>query len=157
MVGLAGDTDPRQAPKPEAKLREELKRLKVRELEAQIEEGTPLDGKVRILLYQGFEEKVVDERPFNLLRQFIQEMPIKKRPTIAQLKEAVKRQSFILVLDEERAVKALPKLIPDVDERQRALARARQIAAAKAGKLSDAQEARFRRLEEVLGVAASNA
>jgi pimeloyl-ACP methyl ester carboxylesterase len=156
MVGLAGNTDRRQESKPAAKLREELKRLKVRELEAQIEEGTPLDGNFRILLYQGREEKVVDERPFNLVRQFIQEMPIKKRPTLAQLKEAVKRQSFILLLDEERAVKALPKLLPDVEERQRALARARQIAAAKAGKLSDAQEARFRRLEEVLGVGASN-
>ncbi|MGE5746041.1 MAG: TerB family tellurite resistance protein [Solirubrobacterales bacterium] len=156
MVGLAGTTDRRQEPKPAAKLREEVKRLKVRELEAQIEEGTPLDGKVRILLYQGRDEKVVDERPFNLVRQFIREMPIKKRPTLAQLKEAVKRQSFILLHDEERAVQALPKLLPDVEERQRALERARQIAAAKAGKLSDAQEARFRRLEEVLGVAASN-
>ena len=156
MVGLTGTTDPRQASKAAAKLREELKRLKVRELEAQIEEGTPLDGNFRILLYQGREEKVVDERPFNLVRQFIQEMPVKKRPTLAQLKEAVKRQSFILLLDEERAVKALPKLLPDVEERQRALERARQIATARAGKLSDAQEVRFRRLEEVLGVAASN-
>jgi len=155
MVGLAGTTDRRQGPKPAAKLREELKRLKVRELEAQIEKGTPLDGKVRILLYQGRDEKAVDERPFNLVRQFIQEMPVKKRPTLAQLKEAVKRQSFILLHDEERAIKALPKLLPDVEERQRALARARQIAAAKAGNLSDAQEARFRRLEEVLGVGAS--
>jgi len=155
MAGLTGTTDRRQGPKPAAKLREEVKRLKLRELEAQIEEGTPLDGKVRILLYQGRDEKVVDERPFNLVRQFIQEMPVKKRPTLAQLKEAVKRQSFILLHDEERAIKALPKLLPDVEERQRALARARQIAAAKAGNLSDAQEARFRRLEEVLGVGAS--
>jgi pimeloyl-ACP methyl ester carboxylesterase len=157
MVGLAGMTDPRPGPKPAAKAREELMRLKVHELEAQIDEGTPLDGKVRILLYQGREEKVVDERPFNLVRQFIQEMPVKERPTLAQLKEAIKRQSFILLLDEERAVKALPKLLPDVEERQRALERARQIATARAGKLSAAQEARFRRLEEVLGVAASNA
>ncbi|HTX72610.1 MAG TPA: DUF3141 domain-containing protein [Rectinemataceae bacterium] len=156
MVGLAGTTDPREAAKPTAKFREELQRLKVSELEAQIEEGTPLDGKVRILLYQGREEKVVDERPFNLVRQFIQEMPIKERPTLAQLKEAIKRQSFILLLDEDRAVKALPKLLPDVEERLRALERARQIATARAGKLSAAQEARFRRLEEVLGVAASN-
>src|SRR5512139_3392178 len=44
MVGLTGTTDPRQAPKPAAKLREELKRLKVSELEAQIEQGTLLDG-----------------------------------------------------------------------------------------------------------------
>jgi hypothetical protein len=156
MVGLAGKTDPRQAPKPAAKLREEFMRLKVHELEGQLEEGMPLDGWVRILLYQGRDEKVVDERPFNLVRQFIQEMPVKKRPTLAQLKEAIKRQSFILLLDEERAVKALPKLLPDVEERQRALARARQIATARAGKLSAAQEARFRRLEEVLGVAGSN-
>jgi pimeloyl-ACP methyl ester carboxylesterase len=156
MVGLAGTADRRQAPKPEVRLREELKRLKVHELEAQIEEGTPLDGKVRILLYQGRDEKVVDERPFNLVRQFIQEMPIEKRPTLAQLKEAFKRQSFILLLDEERALKALPKLIPDMKERQRALERARQIATARAGKLSAAQEARFRRLEEVLSLAASD-
>jgi hypothetical protein len=37
----------------------------------------------------------------------------------------------------------------------RSFVRARQIATARAGKLSAAQEARFQRLEEVLGVAAS--
>src|SRR5574341_176223 len=39
LVGLAGKTDPRRAPKVAAALREEFMRLKIRELESRIEEG----------------------------------------------------------------------------------------------------------------------
>jgi tRNA A37 N6-isopentenylltransferase MiaA len=61
---------------------------------------------------------------------------------------------FILLLDEEQAVNALPKLLPEIDQRQRAYELVRQIATARAGKLNDSQEKRFRRLEEILGVTA---
>jgi len=85
----------------------------------------------------------VDERPFNLVRQFIREMPIKKRPTLAQLKKRSSARASSCSSTEDERSRRSPKLLTDVEERQRALERARQIAAAKAGKLSDAQEARF--------------
>ncbi len=154
MVGLNQDARHEKGPKPEDWLHSELKRLKELEHESYFDQGTPLDGVVRMLLYQGRDTKVVDERPFRLIQQFIREAPSDTRPTLAQLKQAFKRQMFILLLDEERAVNALPKLLPEIDLRHRAFELTRGIATAREGKLNDSQETRFRRMEEILGVAA---
>jgi pimeloyl-ACP methyl ester carboxylesterase len=154
MVGLANHAKQPKAPRPEDWLRKELKRLKAIEHESYFEKGTPLDGVVRMLLYQGSDTRVVDERPFRLIQKFICEARDDKRPTLAQLKQAFRRQMSILLLDEERAVNALPKLLPEIDERHRAFELVRQIATAREGKLNDSQEKRFRRLEEILLVAA---
>ncbi|MGO9018526.1 MAG: DUF3141 domain-containing protein [Syntrophobacteraceae bacterium] len=154
MVGLTGTAKQPKGPRSEDWFRNELKRLKALEHESYFEQGTPLDGVVRMLLYQGSDTKVVDERPFRLIQQFIREAPTDRRPTLAQLKQAFRRQMFILLLDEERAVNALPKLLPEIDQRHRAFELVRQIATARAGKLNDSQEKRFRRLEEILGVTA---
>lgn len=154
MVGLGGKSDPRRRPKAPEKLREEFKRLKLQEIESHMDEGTPLDGWIRLQLYQGMETKMIDERPYNLIRRMMSEMPAESRPTLAQMKEAVKRQSFVLLLDAEQAVNALPKLLPEMKQRQQALQIARKVATAR-GRLSGQQEARFRTLEEILGVKAA--
>jgi hypothetical protein len=83
----------------------------------------------------------------------MREVPDDKRPTMEQLKQAFRRQSFILLLDEKRAVEALPKLLPEMDQRRRAFETVLRIATARAGKLNDSQEKRFRRIEEILGIA----
>jgi len=153
-VGLSGNVRQREAPRPADWLRNELKRLKALEHESYIEKGTPLDGAVRMLLYQGRDTQVVDERPFRLIQQFIREAPADGRPTLAKLKQAFRRQMFILLVDEERAVNALPKLLPEMDQRRRAMELVRRIATAREGKLDDSQEKRFSRIEEILGVAA---
>jgi pimeloyl-ACP methyl ester carboxylesterase len=155
LVGLAGKTDPQRAPKPAAKLREELKQLKLQELQSQIEAGSVLDAWIRVMLYQGFEEPMFDERPFRLVQQLIGALPETERPTVEQLKEAVKRQMFTLLLDEERAINALPRLLPDLRQRRQVLKFARLVATARADQLSAAQERRFQRLEEILGIAGS--
>jgi pimeloyl-ACP methyl ester carboxylesterase len=156
MVGLTGDGKKKKTPRPEDWLRRELKRLKALEHESYIDQGTPLDAVVRMLLYQGSDIKVIDERPFRLIQQFIREAPSDRRPTLAQLKQAFKRQMFLLFLDEERAVNALPKLLPEMDQRHRAYELVHQIATARAGKLDDSQKTRFRRIEEILGVTAQD-
>jgi pimeloyl-ACP methyl ester carboxylesterase len=152
MVGLTGNGKQQKALRPEDWLRNELKRLKELEHELYMEQGTPLDGVVRMLLYQGHDSKVLDERPFRLFQQYIRKVPDDIRPTIAQMKQAFKRQMFILFLDEERAINALPKLLPEMEQRHRALKAVREIATARAGKLNDSQETRLRRIEELLGV-----
>ena len=155
MVGITGKADQKEAPRPDNWFQDELKRLKNLEHELYIEQGTPLDGAVRMLLYQGRDTKVVDERPFRLIQHYIREAPEDKRPTIEQLKQAFKRQLFILLLDERRAVNALPKLLPEMELRHKALELVRRIATAGDGKLTESQENRFREIEEILGVTAS--
>ncbi|SPF34125.1 conserved hypothetical protein [Syntrophobacter sp. SbD1] len=153
MVGLTEETRRGKGPRPDDWLRNELKRLKALEHESYIERGTPLDGAVRILLYQGRDTKVIDERPSRLIQRFISEAPSDVRPTFDQLKQAFKRQLFILLLDEEKAVNALPRLLPGMELRHKALELVRRIAAASDGKLNDSQKKRFRRIEEILGIA----
>ena len=58
---------------------EELKRLKLEEIESQIESGPLVDAWARLLLYVGREDKVGDERPFNLLRRMIEETQARER------------------------------------------------------------------------------
>ena len=155
VAALAGQSDLRRAPQAVAALGEEFKRLKLHEIESHMEEGSALDGGIRILRYQGREERVFDERPFRLVQQMIHELLPDQRPTLSELKGALRRQAFTLLLDEERALQALPKLLPNRDERQRALAIARKVATAKAGTLSPAQQKRFQRLEEILDLTGS--
>jgi len=132
---------------------QELTRLKRLMAESHIEEGTVLDGWVRIALYVAREQQVFDERPYNLARRMIDQRSPEARPSLDELKAAVKRQAFVLALDEERAVAALPKLLPEGQPRREALEGARLVAGA-GGPLTKDQEGRFRRIERVLGLEA---
>src|SRR5262249_52024896 len=101
--------------------REELRRLKREEIESQVESGTLLDAWARLLLYVRPQDQVADERPFNLLRKMIEETHSENVPSLAALKAAIKRQAFVLALHEERAIAALPALVPDMQLRRRGL------------------------------------
>jgi pimeloyl-ACP methyl ester carboxylesterase len=153
VVGLSELPGRRKGQRPDDWLRTELKHLKAIEHESYIEQGTALDGGVRMLLYQAFGSKMADERQFKLIQHFMSETPEDRRPTMEQLKQAFRRQFLILLFDEERAINALPKLLPDTDQRELALKLVYRIATA-TGNLSDAQKERFRRVEEILGVTA---
>src|SRR5262249_22643591 len=106
---------------------QELQRLKREAAEAHIAQGTPLDAWLRMVIYTAREEHVIDERPFNLARRMIEELAPQDRPTLGEAKAAVKRQAFVVCLDEERAIAALPKLLPETAQRRRALDAARRV------------------------------
>ena len=61
---------------------------------------------MRALLYIRMPEGVVDERGFNLLRRMREETG--KGLTLAAFKKLVREQFFMLLLDERRAVEAIP-------------------------------------------------
>ena len=151
LVGLGEQNAERHGPKAPTWEHEELRRVKRLEAESHFEEGTLIDGCMRLLLYQGRREKVADERAFNMLRHMIEELKPATRPSLAELKSAVKRQAFILALDEERAIVALPKLIPGMDRRRQAIEAAKLVARAE-GPLAPDQEERYSRLEAILGL-----
>jgi len=73
------------------------------------------------------------------------------RPTSAAIKAAMKRQAFVVALDEERAIAALPALVPEMHRRRTGFEAARKVASAR-GKLTPHQEERFRRVAEVLSL-----
>jgi len=150
-VGLGADALGRRGPPSATWEQDELKRLKRQEIESQFESGSVLDAWARMLLYVRREENVVDERPYNLMRRMIDEMDPEHRPALAAVKAAIKRQAFVLALDEERAIAALPALVPEMHLRRKGVEAARKVAGAR-GKLSAHQEERFRRLASVLSL-----
>ena len=150
-VGLDEHEPGRRAARASTWEREELERLKRKDADAHFEQGTPLDAWARLLLYVAREEKVADERPFNLLQRLVKQAKPGNVPTPAALKAAVKRQAFVLALDEARAIEALPRLLPDIDERRRGYEGARLVVGAR-GELTPYQEERLRRVAAVLGL-----
>jgi hypothetical protein len=131
--------------------RDELKRLKLEEIESWIESGTLADAWARLVLYLRPEGKAVDVRPFNLVRRLIEETKPENVPSLAVLKAAVKRQAYVLALHEERAIAALPKLAPDMNLRRRGYEAARKVLRAR-GELTPHQVERLRRVATLLGL-----
>jgi hypothetical protein len=116
-------------------------------LEQRIDQGGLIEAAVRALLYVRLPEAKVDERGFAALKQISVELPAAKRVGFARFKEIVKEQYLILLLDAERAIVALPKLLPG-NRRQcdDALALVRRVLAAR-GALPEEGRRRLERVE----------
>jgi hypothetical protein len=73
---------------------------------------------------------------------------------MAQLKEALREQSLLLRIDEERAVNSIPKLLPrDSDERARTLRAVQRLVSAQ-DELSDEGRRRLARIEKLFAAPA---
>jgi hypothetical protein len=109
LVGLkASDGAPRQTPvKDAAHLTFVAKRID--ELKQAIPQGGPREAVIRALLYVRIPEGVVDERGFNLLRRMREETG--KGLTLAIFKKVLREQFFMLLLDERRAIEAIPAML----------------------------------------------
>ncbi len=116
-------------------------------LEQSIDQGGLIEAAVRALIYVRLPEGKVDERGFAALKQISAELPAAKRIGLARFKEVVKEQYLILLMDAERAIAALPKLMP-ANRRQceEALALVRRVLAAR-GALPEEGRRRLERVE----------
>jgi hypothetical protein len=77
-------------------------------------------------------------------------LPAAKRVGLARFKQIVREQSLILLLDADRAIAALPKLLPeDRREWDNALAMVRRVLAAR-GSLPEESSRRLARIESML-------
>jgi pimeloyl-ACP methyl ester carboxylesterase len=116
-------------------------------LEQQIDQGGLIEAAVRALIYVRLPEGKVDERGFAALKQISAELPAAKRVGLTRFKEIVKKQYLILLLDAERAIASLPKLLP-ANRRQceEALALVRRVLAAR-GALPEEGRQRLERIE----------
>jgi hypothetical protein len=150
-VGEDPDRAERRGPEGATWEREELALLKRKEAEADMERGTLLDAWARLLLYLRPQNDPGDERPFNMVRRMIDELGDDRAVSLGALKAAIKRQACVLALDEERAIAALPMLVPDPHILQRGLAAARLVLGAR-GELSAEQNERILKIAVMLGL-----
>jgi hypothetical protein len=136
----------------DARLRDELARAKLALLASKIEQGGTLEATLRALMYIFRDEhRIVDERTFRMMERIRDERPLAGRTPIAQVKDCVRDQAGILQIDEERAIRALPSLVPGEDERGRVFDAVQRLAEAQ-GTLSADAQARLARVREVLGL-----
>jgi len=124
-------------------LHQELVKTRIAELKAKIPEGGPHEGLVRTLLYVGMPRGAVDERGFEAIRRIRAQYDGKAMP-LADFKAMVRDQFFMLLIDPEAAVAAIPALLPkDADTRRKGFALLREVLSA-AGKIDGAVADRLR-------------
>jgi hypothetical protein len=96
---------------------------------------------------------MVDERSLEALRN-VHRSNVGARLTLSEFKILVREQFFMLLLDQEGALTAIPKLLPnDANIRQTALAKVGEVLSASAA-ISGEVAKRLKRVVELFGVAA---
>jgi hypothetical protein len=136
-----GSSQPLRAP-AKSPLHDELRRKKKEELMARIAEGGMAEAVIRALLYAGMTYKVVDERGFELVRQLRQ---AHSQMSLSEFKSVVREQFYMLLLDEDKALAAIPAMLPPEEAPRRlALGLIRQVMEARGVRAQDNE-----RLEEI--------
>ena len=89
----------------------ELLQTRIAELKSKIGTGGLREAGIRALLYVGSARGMVDERSLEALRR-LRQADESARITLAEFKMLVREQFFMLLLDREAALAAIPKLLP---------------------------------------------
>src|SRR6476661_7648032 len=131
-VGIDPNSAPSRRREMSAEHRHMLQR-RIAELKSRIGSGGLREAGIRALLYVGSARGMVDERSLEALRQ-LRRADEASRMTLADFKMLVREQFFMLLLDREAALAAIPKLLPDsMDERRRVFGAIEEVLSASAG------------------------
>jgi hypothetical protein len=151
MVGLGAqqDSTPRRI---ERDLGRETAAAKLRsDLEHRFDEGGLEEAVLRSLIYVRLPEGAFDERGFRMLKIIRESRKANERLSLPQFKEIFKVQYQLLLLDEERAISALPRLVKVGEPEAAAALDAFHRLIAAAGALSSEGKRRLARVEGLLG------
>ncbi len=146
--------DPQSAPSRRQEMSAAHRRMldkRIAELKSRIGEGGVREAAIRGLLYVGSARGMVDERSLEALRN-VRRSDSGARLTLAEFKMLVREQFFMLLLDQEAALAAIPKLLPDdAKARQAAFAAIREVLSASAA-ISGEVAKRLKRVAGLFGV-----
>ena len=152
-VGIDPQSTPSRRQEMSASHREMLHR-RIAELRSRISEGGLREAAIRGLLYVGSARGMVDERSLEALRN-VRRKDTSTRLTLTEFKMLVREQFFMLLLDQERALAAIPRLLPDnASERHAAFTAIREVLSASAA-ISGEVAKRLKRVAELFGVDAN--
>ena len=147
LLGLrASDDPPRKHPGENPDHTAFVKR-RIEELWFKMDKGGPREAAIRALVYVRMPEKAADERAFEMLRRIRAEHGAQK--TLAEFKQDLREQYFMLRLDEIGAVALIPELLKGhEDEWPKLLEYIRKVATA-GGPLSGEGQRRLAELERL--------
>ena len=149
-VGIDPQSAPSRRQEMSATHRQMLDR-RITELKSKISEGGLREAAIRGLLYVGSARGMVDERSLEALRN-VRRSDTGVRMTLTEFKMLVREQFFMLLLDQEGALAAIPKLLPDnAKARQAAFAAIRDVLSASAA-ISGEVAKRLKRVAELFGI-----
>jgi hypothetical protein len=149
-VGIDQQSDPSPKPEMPADYRKRLD-ARIAELKSRIGSGGTRECLVRALLYVGMARGMVDERGAEALRR-VRGTDTSAQLTPAQFKAMVREQFFMLLLDQEASLAAIPKLLPqNIDARRKGLDAIREVLSASA-EVSGEAATRLRRITELFGL-----
>jgi protein-disulfide isomerase-like protein with CxxC motif len=113
-----------------------------------------VEAALRAVIYVRRAEGGADERSFVVLKELHDAQPAGRPRSMAQLKEVLREQSLLLRMDEERAVAAIPQILPrDPEERARVLRAVERLTSAE-GELSSEGRRRLARIKKLFAVPA---
>ena len=148
-VGIDPQSAPSRRQEMSAAHRDMLER-RIAELKSRIDEGGLREAAIRSLLYVGSARGMVDERSLEALRNVRRDTAATL--TLTEFKMLVREQFFMLLLDQEGALAAIPKLLPDnANARQSAFSAIRKVLSASA-EISGEVAKRLKRIAELFGV-----
>ena len=123
---------------------------RIAELKSRIGDGGLPEAAIRALLYIGSARGMVDERSIEALRQVRRDAG--QRLTLPEFKMLVREQFFMLLLDPEGALAAIPKLLPKDAERRRATFAAMREVLSASGDIAGERASRLQRVAALFGV-----
>lgn len=153
-VGIDPGSEPSRRREMSAEHRQMLAK-RIAELKSKIGEGGLREAALRALLYVGSARGMLDERSIEALRAVRRESG-GPRLTLSEFKMLAREQFFMLLLDRDGALAAIPKLLPDdMDQRRAAFDAIRQVLSASA-EITGEPERRLRRVAELFGIEAAD-
>ena len=130
-------------------LHHELLQKRIAELQALVAAGGLRAALVRSLIYAGVNRASIDERGFELARRIREahgDMPL------AELKDLVREQFNILLINQKAALDAIPSMLPaDLESREKAYTLIQQLLRAR-GELSAEDNERMKEIARLFGL-----
>lgn len=127
-------------------LHQQFVQQRIEELRSRIAIGGIRECRIRAALYVGMARNSVDERGFEMIRRMRLASTDDQSLPLSQFKQLVREQFFMLLIDEEAALAAIPSLLPpSADERRAALAAVKEVISA-SGEMTEEVEQRMRRI-----------
>jgi hypothetical protein len=141
---------PRRPRRPAKSLmHRELMEKRINELRAAMSEGGLVEALTRALIYVASARGSVDERGFAAMRRIRSRQDNARRLTLREFKSLAQDQAYMMLIDQEAALAAIPELLPDgLEERRAAFAMLREVLDA-AGPLPQEGARRLQRIAKL--------
>ncbi|MBX9845114.1 MAG: DUF3141 domain-containing protein [Xanthobacteraceae bacterium] len=148
-VGIDPESDERPRRAAKSPLHKQFLEQRIAELKSRIGEGGLREALVRATIYTGAARASVDERGFEAIRRIRLAKSEASRLTLAEFKKLVREQFFMLLIDQDAALNAIPALLPDsAEERRKALEILREVISA-AGEITPQVRARLDQVSDL--------